>query len=74
MKDALRLVSEDPINVRLDKSRPMKWFPADCLHRTDFHCSNQRWLERVLSDTQIFQHIARCNLICFQISGQKILP
>ena len=37
-KVALRLVSEDPTNVSNDKSLPMKWFPADCLHRTDFHC------------------------------------
>ena len=43
-RDALRLVSEDPINVSCDKSQPMKWFPADCLHRTDFYFSISEFL------------------------------
>ena len=34
---ALRLVSEEPINDKWDKSQMLKWFPADCLHRTDFY-------------------------------------
>ena len=77
IQDALRLVSEDPINVKADNrfynSTSMKWFPADCLHRSDFHGVFRR-KTLVLSDTQIFQHIAKCNLICHQIRGQKILP
>ena len=77
---ALRLVSEDPINFSLDKSKPIKWFPADCLHRSDFHWIDQietlsfKSSKRVLSDSQMFQHIAKCNLVCHQTRGQKILP
>ena len=41
-------------------------FPADCPHRTDFHCLRIGHLclvrRRVPSDTRMFQHIARfCN-------------
>ena len=34
---AWRIVSEEPINFDADKSVPMKWFPADCLHQADCH-------------------------------------
>ena len=54
-----------------DKFRTeLSWFPADCLHRTDFHCDSIEipiWDSRVPSDTQMFQHTAKCNLRCVTI-------
>ena len=36
-----------------------------------FEISNRKFTKRVLSDTQMFQHIARCKMYCHQYKGQK---
>ena len=72
---ALRLVSEEPINVSSDKSLPMKWFPADCLHRTDFHgrrCSSFSKLE-ILNPKSKLRFVSYCRILrCSSIQQSAI--
>ena len=88
--DALRLVSEEPINDKQDSRFDISnlkykfvemvscWLSAPNRFSLPFTRS-QIWNfrfeilieRRVLSDTQRFQHIAKCNLICHQTRGQK---
>ena len=56
-----RIVSEDSEHGNLQFAIAGLVFPADCLHRTDFHCSlsRKRLANEYQSDTQVFQHIAK---------------
>ena len=70
-KVAWRTVSEDPFS----KNR-VCFLLIVCTDRI-ITAATEFWripLQRVPSDTQMFQHTAKCNLKCHHLSGQKILP